>query len=326
MKVRASSIVTALTVVATTVDSASAFTTSHTTATRVAKKSSFQTKPTLLPASTTQSQLLILDQEKSNLNLLKSTSENIDEEGGGFFNGIQVNIPYALAFAGFLGFATYVTNTLPAENTDVILNAFFADPQHGVSDINAILGFIWNVVGLYSVPLSCLIMPGAKEQKLPATPFLIGSSFGGYGVLGIYASTWKSTSAADEDVEAAMMKKSDLGWFTANVLENKLFNWAMVALLLNIVDTAGLVDAMLTNPGQTVQGYVELFKSSALVSASSVDLTILTTVAASLIPDDLKRRGVTDSGKANLVALSTLLLPVFGLFTYCALRPTMEED
>jgi hypothetical protein len=40
----------------------------------------------------------------------------------------------------------------------------------------------------------------------------------------------------------------------------------------------------------------------------------------------LKRRGVTDMTKANIIAASTVLLPVIGSTIYCALRPPLPEE
>ena len=122
------------------------------------------------------------------------------------------------------------------------------------------------------------------------------------------------------------MSKSDLGWVTKNILENKIFNWAVVALSLSVFYTTGLIDGILADAGGQIQGYMDLYTSSALCSVSSCDLLILTLALASLIPEDLKRRGVEDSGKANAIAASTLLLPVVGATVYCALRPELPEE
>ena len=119
---------------------------------------------------------------------------------------------------------------------------------------------------------------------------------------------------------------ADLGWVTKNVLENKIFNWAVVLLALNTFYVTGLFSGMLSDAAAEIQGYADLFSSAAICSASSVDLVILTLTMASMIPDDLKRRGVEDSGKAKAIAASTLLLPVVGSTIYCALRPSLPEE
>jgi hypothetical protein len=47
----------------------------------------------------------------------------------------------------------------------------------------------------------------------------------------------------------------------------------------------------------------------------------MTIPAASLIPEDLKRR----EEKENLIAGATILLPVIGRTLYCAFRPKLPE-
>ena len=71
----------------------------------------------------------------------------------------------------------------------------------------------------------------------------------------------------------------------------------------------GLVDAVAQDSAAAIQSYTDLFASSKLVSASSVDAIILNLAAASLIPRDLKLR---QPEKAFL-----------GPALYCALRPAL---
>lgn len=108
------------------------------------------------------------------------------------------------------------------------------------------------------------------------------------------------------------VSKLELDWVTKNIFENKIFNWILVALAFSTFYSTGLLAGMLSDPESQIQGYKDLFSSTAICSASSLDLAILTLTAASLIPEDLKRRGVDNSGKAYAIAASTLLLPVVG--------------
>lgn len=121
------------------------------------------------------------------------------------------------------------------------------------------------------------------------------------------------------------MTKSDLGWFTANVLENKLFNWGIAAAIISAYITSGGVAAFLSDPNELISGYVDLFSNTAIASASSMDFVILTLSAASFIPEDLSRRGVK-GGVSKLIAASTVLLPGIGVGLYCALRPSLDDE
>jgi hypothetical protein len=136
-----------------------------------------------------------------------------------------------------------------------------------------------------------------------------------------------------------------MAWFSRNVLENKIFNWLVVALVVSIPITTGVVAVGLedwsssssASASAAVAGYWELFGTTKLVSISTVDLCILTTAAAALIPRDYKLRVLSseEDGEqqqqqqqkmANRIAVATLLFPVLGAALYCALRPPLPEE
>jgi hypothetical protein len=183
--------------------------------------------------------------------------------------------------------------------------------------VNELFASIFNLLGLAPLPIACLTMPSAKGQKPPTAPFLLGGVFAGYGSIGIMMSTRK---------EATRVSMSDLGFVTKNVLENKIFNVAIAALAISVFFSTGFVEGTLADATGQLQGYTEVLKSSAIVSASSCDLAILTLSGASLIPEDLKRRGIDDPNKASVIAASTVFLPIVGMTLYCAFRPSLPEE
>ena len=135
--------------------------------------------------------------------------------------------------------------------------------------------------------------------------------------MGIYASS--------RTPDSRPVSKSDLGWFTSNILENKIFNYDVVAACVSAIITSGALGALLSNPSELVGGYNEML-DTAIASVSSLDLVILTVSAASFIPEDLKRRGYEGKLTPELIALSTVSLPVLGVALYCALRPGLDEE
>lgn len=140
---------------------------------------------------------------------------------------------------------------------------------------------------------------------------------GGYGFLGPYVMTRQPSLAP--------VRKSDLGWFTSNVLENKIFNLVTVGLILAAYINSGCVAALVSDPNGLISGYSDLVSQTAIASASSMDFAILTLVAASIVPEDLARRGVNGGIAPYAVAASTLLIPGVGAALYCALRPQLDE-
>ena len=246
-------------------------------------------------------------------------SANLDNEessGGGFLEGVSINAPYLAAYVAFIGFAFFKTMTEEAGASNEVLLKFIADPLN--PGCNELFVTVFNLLGLYFVPISCLLMPGAKNQKFPATPFLLGSMFGGYGLIGPYA----MTRIPDESIKT----KADLGWVTANILENKIFNWFIAAAFTSAYITSGGVSALISDASGAFDGYGRLFSDTAIASASSVDFLILTLAAASWIPEDLSRRNYEGKVSPALIAASSVLLPGLGVALYCALRPTLEEE
>lgn len=242
--------------------------------------------------------------------------ETGEESEGGFLADISINPPYLLAYVTFIGFAFFKTMTEEANASNEILQQFLADPLN--PGVNEIFVTIFNLLGLYFVPMACLLMPGAKNQKFPAAPFLLGSMLGGYGLLGPYAMT--------RTPDATVKTKADLGWITANILENKIFNWFIAVAFTSAYITSGGVSALISDASGTIDGFGKLFSDTAIASASSVDFLILTLSAASWIPEDLARRNYKGDVAPALIAASTALLPGVGVALYCALRPNLDEE
>ena len=274
-----------------------------------------------------RSELQKVSRHDTNDNNLLTTSRNFAAKGTalratvddgsekGWFRDITINPLYLIPYVGFLAFGFYATNAEAAGASQEILEKFLADPLH--PGVNELFATVFNLIGLIGIPLACILMPAAKDQKFPATPFLIASAAAGYGAVGPYVMTRKPVTS---------VSSSDLGWFTSNVLENKIFNWFMVAVASSSLFTTGVLNALVQDFSGTVQGYVDVFSSTAIAGASSVDFAILCITAATLIPEDLARRGVTDTTKARVIAASTLLLPMIGATIYCAMRPPIVEE
>ncbi|KAL3761901.1 hypothetical protein ACHAW5_006130 [Stephanodiscus triporus] len=228
---------------------------------------------------------------------------------------IKINPPYAIAYVLFLACAFLGSSSEPDGASAEILKRFLADPLN--PGVNELFVAVFNLLGLYFVPMACLLMPGARRQKLPATPFLLGSMFGGYGALGVYAAT--------RTPDPSRASRADLGWFTSNVLESRAFNCLVALAFASAYVTSGALAALVSDPTGTIGGYREL-TDAAIVSVSSLDFAILTVSAASFIPEDLSRRGYGGGMAPELIAASTVLLPGLGVALYCALRPGLDEE
>jgi hypothetical protein len=252
-----------------------------------------------------------------------SLSAQSTESDEGFFSDLTINPAYAAFYLTFVSIATYTSVTEAPGVSQALIDSFIADPLHPGFG-SSLFETLWNCVGLVGLPLATVIMPGAKGQKFNPTPFLFASAFAGYGSLGLFMMARKPVvpSTVGND------KEEDLGWFTKNVLENKVFSWVLFAVLANAYVISGAAESLVTNPISTFQEFGHCIGGSALGTASTVDFTILCLTGASLVPEDLKRRGFDeeDNGKAYAIAASTVLFPGAGLALYSALRPSLTDE
>ena len=226
---------------------------------------------------------------------------------------------YGSLWAGLVAFAVFVAPGAMDSPADAEMIAnYIADPMN--SGMNPVFLLIFNLFAVIPVLLAGVIMPGASGRSFPATPFLMASSAVGYFALGPYMA-FRGEGKGEDGV----LTKSDLGWFTSNVLENKILNYLTLAVALSLPFSAGFFspDFQL---GTAFEGYKGLLSSSKFVSISTCDLSVLSLTCALLIPSDLKRRGFEDEQKAVAIAAATMLLPVIGASFYCALRPALDDE
>ena len=254
----------------------------------------------------------------------------------------QVSIPYSVALAIFLGFAAFLApGSFGAEQDNAMLQAYFDNPL--APGWNEIFYAEFNLLGIIPILMSCLLFPQASPMGLPPTPFLVASAGFGYFGLGkmchfarlhlvqtcIYFTytfvLFKAPYMIFRKTPRSEVSLDDFGWVVRNVFENKLFNWAVVALCIYQYGSA--IVPLLQNFADVQQGYVDLVTTSKFASVSTMDLAILSVTAASVIPLDLKyRRPQVEESEANLIAASTLLLPILGSAIYCALRPNLPQE
>lgn len=192
-----------------------------------------------------------------------------------------------------------------AADTEMI-NTLIANPVNPPG-VNEIWFAIWNLFAVAPIVIGMLVLPGARQQKIPANPFLLGSAAFGYFALGPYL------TARRDRVEVTT---EDLGWVTRNVWENKIVNYLVLALAVSIPFSSGVLSV--PDLQSCLADYVALASGSRFVSVASVDIALLTLTSAVLMAEDMKRRGWED--KVPLAAAS-VLVPILGAAAYVAVRP-----
>lgn len=225
-----------------------------------------------------------------------------------------------LPFLGFVSSAAVFTPSVQPSLSDAdLLSKILADPVH--PEINALYYSIFNLFATMPLIVAAILLPqNSRNSRLPAWPFLLLTSGIGYAALGPYL-TFRSSSVTQGRV------RSDLGWFTRNVLESNAFGWAIfggtVAASLVAPDPYG---AYVRNPEEFVNGFLELWRSSKFVHFSVLDISILHVAITALIPGDYRlRRPESTAREGQMIALATFLFPYFGSSLYLALRPPLPE-
>jgi len=237
------------------------------------------------------------------------------EEDDRSMDNFQINPLFAALWAGFFLFGVVQTageGVGAGTPSGDLIQIYAANPAK--PDLNELFVTVFNLLGLAPLAAASLIMPSAKFQKLSATPFLFASAAFGYGALGPYMATRAPVTNVNQ---------SDLGWFTRNVLENKLFSGALVLLGASIY--APLVGPMVADAQSVLNGFGDLTSQAAIALVSSCDLAIITLTLSILVAEDMETRGIEDKNTITAVSASTLLLPIVGAILYCAVRPSLSE-
>jgi hypothetical protein len=265
-----------------------------------------------------------LTASKSNL------SDNEDNDGP----GIVVNPLYFIPWVGFFVYAFCFSPGNVMDGTDsAIIQSFLSDPTNTSGAINPLYFVVFNALGIMPLVVASIVLPQGRSGGgwFGAGPFLLASLAAGYFSLGGYLSF--------RPPPVPSKTRGELSWPTRYIFENKLYNWSVVILAASLPFTSGLVFSDPATMATVVEDYIRLASTSKLVTNSSLDLVILTFCAATLIPRDYRLRhggGGSDDGNdearssittmANLVAASTVVLPVVGAALYCAFRPPLPEE
>ncbi|CEF97429.1 unnamed product [Ostreococcus tauri] len=188
-----------------------------------------------------------------------------------------------------------------------LVKTIVTSPFGGVA--NPVFEALFNALGVVPATYACLLLPGAKGQKLPAA-LCVGASFAlGFFAVGPYLAT-----RAPRTTPAP--RRSELGWVTRNVWESKL----NAVALLGFASFLAYYGVSNLSP-ENVSGFIALIREqSMLACVSTCDLVVLSACMVDAIGEDMKRRNVDPSG-----ALAYAAVPVVGPALWLVLRPSLEE-
>lgn len=237
---------------------------------------------------------------------------------------IEFRLPYAAAWLFFFTFGGWWGPGTFGDPADAVLvQKLVANPTS--PGINEITYFVFSIFAIMPFALASILLPQASNKGLPVTPFLWASTLVGYFAVGPYLTA--RAPPLDE------VDPNNLGWFTRNVLESKLFQATLLAYLAYLTVSTGLVGALSSSPPSDAadtnvwQEFGNLLTSSRAISASTLDLTILHVSIVALTPRDyMLRNPSADRATANKVAAVTALVPYLGTILYCLWRPALPQN
>mmetsp|Transcript_20065 Transcript_20065/g.28550 ORF Transcript_20065/g.28550 Transcript_20065/m.28550 type:complete len:332 (-) Transcript_20065:1017-2012(-) len=235
---------------------------------------------------------------------------------------VKIQPTYMIIWLALLIFAFgFAPGEIGSQEDNDLIMKLISDPLAG-DDVNRLWFAVWNFFAVVPATLACLLLPvERKDQWLPAGPFVFSSAFLGFFTLGPYVflqDSTRSQGVVDSFKESVI----------TDIFESRIFGIGLAILACSIPFVSGLFDAITADAASVLSGYADLFTTSRFVSVATADICILTAVASSLIPNDLKlRRPDKKKGKYDVaVAMLTLLIPAVGSALYIALRPPLIKD
>lgn len=252
---------------------------------------------------------LSINQVLPNIRLSMSNEESAIEDIP------QRPLLYSLLWVGFLSYAFALAPGGSAEATALdneLIQHMVTTPFDGM--VNPLFVAIFNFLGVIPATYAALLLPGSKNQKFPAAPFVIGSFALGYVALAPYlAFRSLRTQVPEED------RTSITGLFESKLAAVPLIGFAAY-LYYYLFSQAGATPEGLSG---VLEGYLALFSSQKLVHASSIDFLILSLAMYEPMREDLSRR---DSQGWGVPAWVFCLLPALGPALYLLLRPPLPSD
>ena len=202
-------------------------------------------------------------------------------------------------FLLWLGFILYAFLLAPPDQPDTLeLITKLSTGQWG--GINPLVVSLFNLMGIYPLIYSAVLLIDGRGQKIPAWPFVLGSfAVGAFAILPYLALRQANPVFSGE--KSGLIKLLDSRWFGLSLLLGAL------ALLVYGFSQGNGAD------------FIAQWQSSRFIHVMSLDFYFLSLVFPLLLKDDMSRRGMKNPSLFWVVSLLPLLGPAWYLF----LRPPL---
>jgi len=203
-----------------------------------------------------------------------------------------------LLWIGFVSYAFWLAPPDRPETLELIKNLSTGQ----ISGINPAIVALFNLMGVFPLIYSCVLLIDGRGQKLPAWVFAAGSfALGAFALLPYLA--LRQDNPGFRGKKNWLLKILDSRWVGAGLL----------------VLSLGLLGYGIT------QGdwgdFVHQWQTSRFIHVMGLDFCLLCLLFPSLLGDDMARRGLTD----RRIFWAVSLMPLLGAAAYLMLRPPVAE-
>ncbi len=200
----------------------------------------------------------------------------------------------------WLGFVAYAFIFAPPDQPDTI--ALITNLSTGNwENINPLIISLFNLMGIWPMVYTCMILIDGRGQKIPAWPFALGSwALGAFALLPYFALRQPNPRFSGEK---NMLIK---------ILDARLTG-VVLTLATILLCVSGLINGNWPD-------FIQQWQTSRFIHVMSLDFCVLSLIFPALLKDDLARRGIDNPVIFWLVAL----IPLFGPVVYLACRPPLQ--
>lgn len=206
-------------------------------------------------------------------------------------------IGFGLLWLGFLSYAFIFAPPDQPDTWELIQRLSLGKWQ----DINPLVIALFNLMGIWPVIYSAVLLSDGTGQKIRAWPFAVASfAVGAFAVLPYLA-----------------LRSPNPEFSGRKTLLLKLLDSPVTGVILTIV----VVILLAYGYTGDVANFIQHFQSSRFIHVMSLDFCLLCLLFPTLLGDDMARRGVKNQGFFWLIAL----IPLLGPLIYLSVRPPLPE-
>ena len=207
-------------------------------------------------------------------------------------------IGFGLLWVGFITYALFFAPPAQPDTAELIGKLSSGEWQ----DINPLVVCLFNIMGVWPIIYSCLMLIDGRQQKLPAWAFATASF--GVGVFAILPYlALREPNQKFTGSKGVLLKFLDARWF-------------------GIAITLGAVVLLSYGLNGDWGDFIRQWQTSRFINVMSLDFCLLCLLFPVLLGDDLARRGMKNSPWFWAVAL----VPLLGPLLYLSFRPPLLDE